>query len=941
MVRSADRDLAASVAENAPRVLAVFGPPGYGKGALVRAYARYADSLVVCDLGRPADAADLTRTILDALLVRDRSRAARSAAGRLAQRPDLVSATTREALRREWPLAQGSELFVLRDVGGALATPAGVDLVAELIGSLPSSRTLAITTRTQLPPALSVIVERDRSTTVGPDELALLQSAVVELAQAEGLSPGDARTVYEVARGWPLVSRLLIGLARDFGPAELADAACLPAEALLSFAAQRTIARLGADLRDALGIASVLRGATHADLVRVLGEGLDDLLFARLAAIPFVYVDHERAIVHPEIVGLLWVRFESQMRSLYERALQVLSGDGAYVKAAAIAIQRGDVLRAAAILDAAPPYTAARVPLAEYERLLDHLERELVTRYPNVWLATIPYRAFSVDRATYVREAETVYYCLPRTASPEQRAVVLIHLASAYANVGRLAETDRILEDALQGFAREPSTARATLLTFWATLRGIDGRFSEARELAQEAVTSAAPDFVFGENQTLHYINAHEAAFRGRYETALVIFDELVRRLSREELPLYLAYAATNGALIAWVAGDDVRFQQYLSVLEDHLTPGIERGFAPMVDAARGRPVHIDENYPWPVLAAIAHLYRIGEAGVDAEALEAACDAAAAADERGESYARLLSHAAIYVLDERAREFEAGVLISIVERVESPELQDAVRRLVRGEPAGILEPFVRLRIRRDRARRQPRIAVELLGGRVVRDGVPLKLTEKEFELITLLATAHGVVSKDKIGEALWDHLDPEEWPNNIKVTLSRLRSKLAFREAVQVEGGGYRLSPAIEVDLRRAESVTRQRAYDVLDDPTREALESIVSSYGSGASARYGRFAWMQPTLVRINDVACTAGLALARDALLAERYDDALAYARAVADIDSFNEAACETVVRVFIARGDMSAARREFRRYASALERELDAKPSERLATLVRVSA
>jgi DNA-binding SARP family transcriptional activator len=96
----------------------------------------------------------------------------------------------------------------------------------------------------------------------------------------------------------------------------------------------------------------------------------------------------------------------------------------------------------------------------------------------------------------------------------------------------------------------------------------------------------------------------------------------------------------------------------------------------------------------------------------------------------------------------------------------------------------------------------------------------------------------------------------------------------------------------------------------------------------------------MQSSLVRIHGVICDAGLGLARDALGGGRFDEALTEAGAVAEIDPFNESACEVTLRALIARGDTDAARREFRRYSAALAAELGARPSDRLTALMRLS-
>ncbi|MEA2719601.1 MAG: hypothetical protein QOJ39_1465, partial [Candidatus Eremiobacteraeota bacterium] len=350
------RVLAHSIADRAPRIVVLAAPAGYRKGAFLRAYAERAGPLVSCDL--PAGGTDLARTVLDALVAEDRSRAARSAADRLAQRPEAAFATSREALRREWPLAERSAVFALRDIAAQLATPAGVDLFGELVATLPGARILALTTRTALPPALAQIVERERSAALGVPDLALSAAAVSELGRRAGLPPDASTAVYDVAAGWPLVSRLLVGLLhRDSREEILEAAAALPAESMLAFAAHRTIARLAEPVREALVVTMLLRGASHVELVRVLGDECDDLVFARLSSLPFVELDGDCAVVHPEIAALLRSRFESLVKALYERTLHVLTGDGAYVAAARIALDGGDGTRAAAIIDAAPPYT--------------------------------------------------------------------------------------------------------------------------------------------------------------------------------------------------------------------------------------------------------------------------------------------------------------------------------------------------------------------------------------------------------------------------------------------------------------------------------------------------------------------------------------------------------------------------------------------------------
>ncbi|MDB5071619.1 MAG: transcriptional regulator, AfsR/DnrI/RedD family [Candidatus Eremiobacteraeota bacterium] len=932
-------NLADFIAEGAPRVLTIWGPPGYDKTAFLRSYAGHAGLLTLCDLPVDDEPPNLARVVLEAMLERDRALAVRSAVDRLALRREQIAANSREALRREWPVAADPELFALRDPFGALPSPAGADLVGELVGTLPPKRTLALVTRAPLPSALQQIVSRETSAVIGPPDLSLGVDDVLAIAEQSAVSVASARAVHDVAHGWPLVTRLLLLLEqRDRDPELLAEAASVPRDMLLALVMHRTIARLKDVVRDGLLVASLRPGSSQADLVRVLGDGCDDFVFAQLSALPFVETENAKLYVHAEIVRLLRERFGPLVKALYERVLSVLAGEGEYVQAAQVALGQRDVMRAAAMIDAAPTYFAVPVTLQEYERVIDRLDRSLITRFPNLWIATIPYRNFSVDRATFVREAETVYYCLPSSASADQRAAMSILLANAYANAGRIAECEQVIDDALSGFARDASPARASMLNFVASLRGIEGRFRLARALASEA--AALSPTGFAENQTLHYIEAHEATYRGKVERIVVIFDELLRRSERDELPLHVAMTAGNAAFFTWANGADADFERYLIAMEDALLPGIERGFAPMIDAARGRSPQLEEGYSSPVVAAIAHLYRMGVSGDRDVAVDAARAAVRAADQRRDPYVQILAHAALYTLDASARAAEAQVLRAIVEPIESAELHAAIGGLLTGGAAGVLEPFLQQRVVRARAAAKQKLTIDILSARVTRDGARVQLSDKEFELLALLATAHGPLSRDRIGEALWDHLDPEEWPNNLKVTLSRLRGKLAERDAVIAGNGSYRLSPSIDVDLRRAEALVRECEGGMLDDAKRDALRAALDSYDASASSRYDRYVWMQSTLARINELLCRAGMLLAADALRAERLDDALAYARRVEAIDPYDEAACELVLRVHRVRGDSDAARREFRRYATALANELGATPSRRLAELVRAA-
>jgi two-component SAPR family response regulator len=110
-----------------------------------------------------------------------------------------------------------------------------------------------------------------------------------------------------------------------------------------------------------------------------------------------------------------------------------------------------------------------------------------------------------------------------------------------------------------------------------------------------------------------------------------------------------------------------------------------------------------------------------------------------------------------------------------------------------------------------------------------------------------------------------------------------------------------------------------------------------MASFADGVIERYERYTWSHTLVARLNELACTAGVALAADALARERFNEARTFAARVRDIDHLNEQSCEIQIRALRACGAADAARREFSRYAAALRREFGASPSAALAGLL----
>jgi DNA-binding SARP family transcriptional activator len=922
-----------------PRLVVLTAPAGYGKSTFVRAYARRFSDAAVCDCEALRDADELGRRIVDALAAGSAELAIEIARIRLARGSDARAQM--DVLLEFWGRASVPSLIAFENADGLRGVPGAHELVERLVESAPAGRTLAFCLRRPLPAAFARALGADGVATIGAHDLELSEDQVIALAAGQGVVIADAREIARLSAGWPVVVRLLIAMAAtgrfDRLGSKLDDVAF---DELYDYLAQEVVVGLPATVADALVAAVAIRDAQSADIAGALGDRFDAVTELRLQTLPFVTRDARGAYtVHELVRSMVARRFPERIDASLEAALTAHERAGNVARAAQIALAQGDVRRAARVLDRLPTYVRAPTALPQCEHIVARLAPGQIAAFPSLWIATMPFRRFSVDLTTYLGEARRVYYCLHDDADARLRTDVLLHLAAALYQSALFEEAETVLREALETYAREPSGERAAVLSFVTSLRGLQGRFAEARALRAEIATIRRPDFL--SDLGLHYVDAHEAFARGRYERGIAIVDESLRRMQEANLPLYVAFTATNGAIFAWANGDDERFARFLAHVEDVMVPGIERGFASFLAAARGRTFVANTRFEAPVMLAMAHLFRMGFAQDRGTAADAAGDAAREADRCSDPYLQVLSHAACLLLAPERGPGETEAMLGAARRIEAPELLAAATAVARGADAAILAPFVASRVLRERAARPAGADVRVFAGCADVSGREVRLAGKELELLLYLALAHarGAVARTAITEAIWPEIDePDDAANNLRVTLSRLRRKLGDEGMILRSDNGYRLSSAVMVDVRQAEALVREpSAGQQLTKDRRAALAAVFAAVETGLPARFERFAWFAPHRLRLRELALAVGTLLARDALARAETGEALRYAHALVALDPLDEIARRLALDAYAIAGEWSAARRELDGYAALLHDELDAEPSAELFTLV----
>lgn len=923
------------VAEASPRVVVLTAPAGYGKSTFAAAYARTFDHTVICDCEDVRRADEFARRVVDALArSQDLDDVARVRLARGSSRD-----ADRDLMQEYWDRLEGTMLFVLENADALHRIPDIHEPLAALAARASRQRTLAICTRRPLPAALQRALGARDMVRVEAGDLEVAEADVVALAAARGIVADAARAIARNSAGWPIVARLLIDLAADGRGVDILDRLDDVAfDELYDYVADEVLQTLPPAVLGLL-IATVAVPHIDRDELRVVcGADFDAMSERRFLALPFVSVSAEGTFVlHPVMRAMIEARFPARVGAAAERALAAHEEAGNGVRIARIALARGDSRRAARAIDRLPTYVRASTALPECEHIIARLAPEHITSYPGLWIATMPFRRHSVDLETYLSEARAVYYCLPADADVRLRTDVLLHLASALYQNAAFAECATVVDEALETFARPGTEERAIVLTLVASLRGLQGRFSEARAMRHEAASIRRPDFLT--DLGLQYVDAHEAIARGRYERGIAIIEESLRRVTGAKLPLYVAFTATNGMIFAWANGDEVRFARFLDAVERAMVPGIERGFTSLLAAAHGRRFVPDPRFESPVALAMAHLYAMAHAR-DHEADAFALAAAAEADRCRDPYLQVLAHAACALRLSTIRPVSVAAMLDAARRIESPELLAAARAVADGaEPAGALEPL-RIRVRAAHPTPTAVVEVALFDASVRVGATTFHLVGKELELVATLALGHvrSPIARERILETLWPEIDHADAANNLRVTLSRMRRKIGADVVQRIEGG-FRLSSTVTVDVREVESLARGGASDAaLPPPRRAALSQAFDRVARGLPPRVDRIPWISAHRPRLAELAIDVGRILAQDALVRDDAAEALRLGHALVELDPLDEQARRIVLRAYAANDDWDAARRELSGYADLVRTELDAVPADDLNQLVR---
>lgn len=235
------------------------------------------------------------------------------------------------------------------------------------------------------------------------------------------------------------------------------------------------------------------------------------------------------------------------------------------------------------------------------------------------------------------------------------------------------------------------------------------------------------------------------------------------------------------------------------------------------------------------------------------------------------------------------------------------------------------------------AQYRPRVQVEILSGKVSKDGAEVAVRGTNLALLVCLACEPRDVSTESLSSRLYPGVAREQAYDALKMCVYRTRKQLGGRGVIETTERGYRLAVEVVVDVRFLNQIVRAIRTRSIAKAIETRLDVIFEQLVSGRPAVYETWEWFAGIERTLHDAAREVGLYLANRALRNDDPQRALQIAQLLMEVDPLDETAQELAIRVHLARGDRASALHTFRRYVEELHTRHAVEPSPALRALI----
>ncbi len=772
-----------------PRLVRIIAPAGYGKTTLARALLARAGSAAVCDLAYVRSPVDLLRSAIEAVVSADDEERRRAIADQFLALGDDAALWLRFAQQF---LRELREPRVLCFENGETIKdrPALRETMEALLRQAYDALSVIGCTRVPIDLQLGRFAGPDVTRIINAEDLRFDRDEIRAIFDGTALSKATLERIEEYTGGWPIVVMMLHQLARRgrlreylIGKRDETD--------LYGYLAGEVYAELTDAERSICEALAAIPDATERDLAALFTDYASTLASLE-AQTPFVSRTRAGTIeIHPAMREMLAGRGDAA--AILERLMGALPRDDGGLRAAQIAMQLGRPRDAArALVDVQGGYWLA-TPGPEVVSILSAIPSDVIVGFPHLWSVATIARCLCRDPILWIDEGERVYTACDAATPDSVRAGVASSLMNAYLNRGRWNDVDafgqRLVDEASPSF-RPLAQEIAAMWRFGADSyrgRAVDLSLLDTRFATFMADPTAR-------SLCMYDVVARDHRIRGDRVGSRAILERAIDVARSTKIPMVHFLVVMDAAFGAWFWGEDDVYARYLDELESLIVPSIERGCAHFIACARGRAARATVGYEKMKTRAYAFTIAASLERGRAQRLRYLNEAVIAADHADQPFAQVLARVALGLTERGGPREEAfDEAREIANQTCSDALREAVRRTRDGDASGtMLAALARRFSVTESASMSQTAVIDLVAGTVAIDGRDVRLSEREAQLVTLLAL-RGTVHADEIVDILWPESEGDRADASLRVYVSRLRRLTGDRFFIMHQPHGYQL----------------------------------------------------------------------------------------------------------------------------------------------------
>ena len=211
-------------------------------------------------------------------------------------------------------------------------------------------------------------------------------------------------------------------------------------------------------------------------------------------------------------------------------------------------------------------------------------------------------------------------------------------------------------------------------------------------------------------------------------------------------------------------------------------------------------------------------------------------------------------------------------------------------------------------------------------------------TQMSRDLLFLFLAHPEGLSKEEVGEIMWQELSPAELKLRFKNAIYRMRHAIGS-EAVHFQDNYYQFNRSIdyEYDVQNFLNATNLAREEKNSDKQIDAYKTAIGFY-QGPYLLDMDYSWVMPDRQKFHELAIRNMLDLTRLLIRNQRYEEGLTYCRKALQEDPCNEDIHRLSMEIYSLMGNKAAVSRQYQQCLSVLKDEIGVPPSEATVSLYK---